>query len=1224
MRLCTAALAKRAAQALEPFVDSIGGTTRLRTGWHAVVLNAVGPAMQGSSVAACLPITVQQLSHVVLHADTTLSQPCAPGVEQHWDRLFGNASSSSMCSADAQMAATASSALSSTAPDGYTVGVHSAGAIWDDTALDDVAELSFDAWQAHTGVRRPVWPAVQLGTTPVQDREPSPARWVAGLALVHSMSARGVQHGVTRLLSMFRMDGLLPAAGVAVVDAPRHAWRGFSLDTARHWQPVDRILATLDYMEAAHLNTLHWHVSDAQALPLAVHMHWNLSRISALVHRAHVRRHLVYCGDDKCAVAVHALNMSEWVAINASQALTARMISQREVGLRSSEMRASAPQRPAFAAYSATHLAATLSTSFVAPLSLHHVYFSEHIEAVLQAAAARGIRVMFEVDTPAHTASWAWAWASWAAEQVRVWAVWTGQETPAAWRTPDAINASSPAQWVSWEWYKAKQGPRTAERAGVPPQPTETATTGAAARAFFSPGLVVPCHAAGSPTGQDTAVHAADKYALHPGHPGVDAVVHAILVHALPASAALHLGGDEVAPQCWAEVPAVVDWARAHSAQLGLQHTRWELLGTPQGEVDAARMAAAALTAYLARVHYRLPKNVTTVVWQGAFDAAASVADGGPALPARVAVQAWKCWGGLDRAAMRGATAEGRAALRASCWYLDYDDTSEAMYAHMTWSGERGGMQAQEQPTQAGIQLVAHPASTMPASAFPLVWGGEVAAWGERMTAYNLLCRAWPRAAVVAERLWSWAPYSGVVNGSSVQSLGANVRNWHAAAPRLAAWTRKARQMLPHTSAHIAPAAARYVADWTGSWRTTSDACPLVHQMQHPQAEVPAWAPVEASHSSTSTQTRRVLQFNIANGGTGLWKYNRPPEHAAQLPFFAQRAGQTRLAAVLDWVRSRDADVVSMIELNGWELQQLPLGARALGASRSARECPRGAVGAGDIAAHTACMQTRERVLTPGTYSVTSSPALAAAAAHAGYAHAALLVTPSGYHMGLLSRWPVVVLAWNTHNFERGMLVVRTAGVVYIVVHLHAHSATARRGEAVVVARAIQRWGADGSVPTIVLGDFNTLSPEDSAWHTAQGMAQWLASSAVPTRVAAKHLLPDRSAIDYTPMHTLLAAGVTDLCSVQEWPQDATSVVNTSQVPGSAHRGAGPCLYTEPTAYSLIEDVQPVDMPAFRLDYVLGNAALQQRGGMRCAVVQTAESAVLSDHFPLECVETLT
>jgi hexosaminidase len=60
----------------------------------------------------------------------------------------------------------------------------------------------------------------------------------------------------------------LPA--VSIDDAPRFAWRGFMLDSARHFQSVDTIKSILDAMAAHKLNVLHWHLVDDQGWRLEI------------------------------------------------------------------------------------------------------------------------------------------------------------------------------------------------------------------------------------------------------------------------------------------------------------------------------------------------------------------------------------------------------------------------------------------------------------------------------------------------------------------------------------------------------------------------------------------------------------------------------------------------------------------------------------------------------------------------------------------------------------------------------------------------------------------------------------------------------------------------------------------------------------------------------------------------------------------------------------------
>ena len=60
----------------------------------------------------------------------------------------------------------------------------------------------------------------------------------------------------------------LPA--VIIHDTPRFAWRGFMLDSARHFQTVETIEAILDAMAVHKLNVLHWHLVDDQGWRLEI------------------------------------------------------------------------------------------------------------------------------------------------------------------------------------------------------------------------------------------------------------------------------------------------------------------------------------------------------------------------------------------------------------------------------------------------------------------------------------------------------------------------------------------------------------------------------------------------------------------------------------------------------------------------------------------------------------------------------------------------------------------------------------------------------------------------------------------------------------------------------------------------------------------------------------------------------------------------------------------
>jgi len=52
-----------------------------------------------------------------------------------------------------------------------------------------------------------------------------------------------------------------------VKDSPRFPWRGVLVDSARHYLTVPLLRKTVDSMATMKLNTLHWHIVDAESFP---------------------------------------------------------------------------------------------------------------------------------------------------------------------------------------------------------------------------------------------------------------------------------------------------------------------------------------------------------------------------------------------------------------------------------------------------------------------------------------------------------------------------------------------------------------------------------------------------------------------------------------------------------------------------------------------------------------------------------------------------------------------------------------------------------------------------------------------------------------------------------------------------------------------------------------------------------------------------------------------
>ncbi|MDG9704282.1 beta-N-acetylhexosaminidase [Streptomyces sp. DH37] len=111
-----------------------------------------------------------------------------------------------------------------------------------------------------------------------------------GGAEIRGGAAPGVFWGAQTLRQLLGPDAYrrapLPGRGwslpyVRVADAPRFAWRGFMLDTARHFTPRDGVLRWIDLLAAHKLNVLHLHLTDDQGWRLEIERFPRLTEVGA-------------------------------------------------------------------------------------------------------------------------------------------------------------------------------------------------------------------------------------------------------------------------------------------------------------------------------------------------------------------------------------------------------------------------------------------------------------------------------------------------------------------------------------------------------------------------------------------------------------------------------------------------------------------------------------------------------------------------------------------------------------------------------------------------------------------------------------------------------------------------------------------------------------------------------------------------------------------------------
>jgi hexosaminidase len=95
--------------------------------------------------------------------------------------------------------------------------------------------------------------------------------------MVESQSVFGIVRGLESLVQLIEFgwmdqDKSFPVfiirnTPLYIADAPTYPYRGLMIDTGRHYQPLDLILANLDVMGQNKFNVLHWHITDDQSWP---------------------------------------------------------------------------------------------------------------------------------------------------------------------------------------------------------------------------------------------------------------------------------------------------------------------------------------------------------------------------------------------------------------------------------------------------------------------------------------------------------------------------------------------------------------------------------------------------------------------------------------------------------------------------------------------------------------------------------------------------------------------------------------------------------------------------------------------------------------------------------------------------------------------------------------------------------------------------------------------
>ncbi|KAF1712126.1 beta-hexosaminidase [Pseudoxanthomonas kalamensis DSM 18571] len=104
-----------------------------------------------------------------------------------------------------------------------------------------------------------------------------------GITIAASSEA-GLYYGAVtlwQLLTSGESNGPVRLPALHIEDAPRFAWRGLMLDSARHFQSVEDIEKLLDAMALHKLNVFHWHLTDDQGWRIEIKRYPKLTEVGS-------------------------------------------------------------------------------------------------------------------------------------------------------------------------------------------------------------------------------------------------------------------------------------------------------------------------------------------------------------------------------------------------------------------------------------------------------------------------------------------------------------------------------------------------------------------------------------------------------------------------------------------------------------------------------------------------------------------------------------------------------------------------------------------------------------------------------------------------------------------------------------------------------------------------------------------------------------------------------
>ena len=132
----------------------------------------------------------------------------------------------------------------------------------------------------------------------------------AGQVVLRAAEPVGVARGLTTLIQLLAATPReISLPGARIVDAPRYAWRGLSLDLARTFFTPDEVRRVIDLLALYKLNVLHVHLTDDQSWRLPVGRPAGSGEPDAAFYSAEDLRALIAYAADRFVTVVPEVDM---------------------------------------------------------------------------------------------------------------------------------------------------------------------------------------------------------------------------------------------------------------------------------------------------------------------------------------------------------------------------------------------------------------------------------------------------------------------------------------------------------------------------------------------------------------------------------------------------------------------------------------------------------------------------------------------------------------------------------------------------------------------------------------------------------------------------------------------------------------------------------------------------------------------------------------------------